>query len=471
MSILAKIQHYSGLRARYILTRSNRLRARYIAPVAVAALILPLTLSYPEAALPLQTDLTAPQSITSSNEDFDISALHFSEESKPEPVKEKPRTAYDKTLTIGSGDTIAGLLQKNGVNGSDAYDTVETLKEHFDPRKIRAGQKVTIHMKPLPESGYELASMDMKLDKLRDVTISKSEDGFKSTLHEKETETKTFAGTTSIQTSIYSSAAKAGIPQSIVAEMIRVYSWNVDFQRDIRQGDKIEVLYEAETTEDGDVIKYGNVLYANLSVNGKELPMYRFTKKDGSSDFFDPKGMSIKKTLMKTPIDGARLSSGFGMRRHPVLGYNKMHKGVDFAAASGTPIYAAGDGKITYAGRKGGYGNYIQIRHNGTLRTAYAHMKGFKKGIGTGSYVKQGEVIGYVGTTGRSTGPHLHYEVLKNGVQVNPRSVDLPTGEELTGTDLANFKKERSNFDRLYASLTDGVKYAEHVQDNSQVVR
>jgi len=201
-------------------------------------------------------------------------------------------------------------------------------------------------------------------------------------------------------------------------------------------------------------------LFANIKTNGREKPIYRFEMDNGRVDYFGPDGTSIRKTLMKTPIDGARISSGFGYRRHPVLGYNKLHKGMDFAASTGTPIYAAGDGTVTYAARKGSYGNYISIRHNSKLGTAYAHLNKFKKGIRKGSVVKQGDVIGYVGTTGRSTGPHLHYEVLVNGVQVNPRSVKLPTGETLSGSELARFKSMVRSVDQEYASLTKGLKYA-----------
>ena len=197
-----------------------------------------------------------------------------------------------------------------------------------------------------------------------------------------------------------------------------------------------------------------------MNTGGREKPIYRYKMDDGRVDYFEPDGTSIRKTLMKTPVDGARISSGFGYRRHPVLGYNKLHKGMDFAAPTGTPIYAAGDGVLEYAARNGSFGNYARIRHNSKLKTAYAHMSKFKKGMHKGKTVKQGEVIGYIGTTGRSTGPHLHYEVLVNGVQVNPRSVKLPTGETLTGEQLKRFKSLIQGINQEYASLTKGLKFA-----------
>jgi murein DD-endopeptidase MepM/ murein hydrolase activator NlpD len=195
------------------------------------------------------------------------------------------------------------------------------------------------------------------------------------------------------------------------------------------------------------------VLFASLTLSGKKKAIYRFKGDDGHTEYFDEEGRSAQKALMRTPIDGARLSSGFGQRRHPILGYNKMHRGVDFAAPSGTPIYAAGNGTIVYAGRKGGYGNYIRIRHNGNYDTAYAHMTGFARGMRVGRRVNQGQVIGYVGTTGRSTGPHLHYEVLRQGQQVNPMRIRMPSGRTLAGAEMKRFQGLRAALDQRYALL------------------
>ena len=234
-----------------------------------------------------------------------------------------------------------------------------------------------------------------------------------------------------IDNNLSTAARDAGLPMSVLVEMIRIFSFDVDFQRELQSGDSFEVLYEALFEDDGSLAKTDGVLYASLTLSGERLDMYNFTPQSGHDDFFDRKGQSVRKTLMRTPIDGARLSSRFGMRKHPVLGYSRQHKGVDFAAPRGTPIYAAGDGVIESAGRNGGYGKYLRIRHNSTYKTAYGHMTRIAKGMRRGKRVRQGQIIGYVGSTGRSTGPHLHYEVLRSGRQVNPLKIKLPSGEKL----------------------------------------
>ncbi|MCK5275569.1 MAG: M23 family metallopeptidase, partial [Alphaproteobacteria bacterium] len=234
---------------------------------------------------------------------------------------------------------------------------------------------------------------------------------------------------------------------------IRIFSWDVDFQRDIRKGDGFEVMYERFFDDNGELAHNGEVVYASLTLSGKRHAVYRHILKNGDVDYFDEKGQSAKKALMRTPIDGARLSSGFGKRKHPILGYTKMHKGLDFAAPRGTPIYAAGNGTVNYAGKKGGYGNYVRIRHNGTYQTAYAHMSGIARGVRKGKRVNQGQVIGYVGTTGRSTGNHLHYEVIRNGKFINSRRMHLPSGKALKGDDLAAFTAMTEEANVRYGAL------------------
>src|SRR5690606_35971927 len=239
-------------------------------------------------------------------------------------------------------------------------------------------------------------------------------------------------------------ATRAGGPASVVQDMIRIYSFSVDFQRDLQEGDKFEVLYTAKVDDNGKVYSAGDMTYARLTLSGKEYPIYRYEDATGHVDYYRPDGTSNRRGLIKTPINGARMSSGFGMRRHPVLGYSKMHKGVDFAAPTGTPIYAAGDAVVLKAGWFSSYGNYIRLSHSGALGTAYGHLSRIAKGIRPGVRVKQGQVIGYVGTTGRSTGPHLHYEVLISGKQVNPNSVKVPTAAQLAGKELHKFKAQLS---------------------------
>jgi murein DD-endopeptidase MepM/ murein hydrolase activator NlpD len=463
------------LRQRRIFTRSNKVRLRYVAGCACAlsALVLTAVTLPSSGSTALRWDSNVVASFytepTQSAEDVilsevakDVLKSHISDGiRRASEAMQKPQPPLQKELEIGSGDTVSGVLEAAGLTRSDAYFAVQAMSEHYDPRKIKPGQVIQVNYKRVGYDQVELKDLSVKIDPVQEVVISKNgEESFAAELHEKELVKRTYAFKTQIESSLYGSAAKAGIPSQIIAEMIRVYSWTVDFQRDIRQGDTVEVLYEAMETEDGSFARYGNVVFANLGAGGKERPIYRFEMKDGRVDYFGPEGMSMRKTLMKTPVDGARVSSGFGNRRHPVLGYDRMHKGVDFAAPTGTPIYAAGDGTIEFIGRNGGYGNYIRIRHNSTLKTAYAHMHNYARGMTKGKRVRQGEVIGYIGSTGRSTGPHLHYEVHVNGAQVNPNSVKLPTGEELKGEELQRFKGIMANIRQQYVSLSGGAKYA-----------
>ena len=246
----------------------------------------------------------------------------------------------------------------------------------------------------------------------------------------------------------------------LLNHLIRAYSGNVDFQRDIRKGDEIDVLYESKETENGEFAKLGNVLYANLTIGGKQKAIYRHKKKNGRVGYYYKNGKSVRKGLMRHPITGVRISSGYGMRRHPISKRRKMHTGIDYAAPTGTPIRAASDGVLTYVGRKGGYGKYISIKHNSRLSTAYAHMSRYAKGMKNGKRVKQGQIIGYVGSTGHSTGPHLHYEVRVNGKHVNPRSAKLPMDDSLTGKELQRFKANIRSYGQEYASRVKSVDLA-----------
>lgn len=234
----------------------------------------------------------------------------------------------------------------------------------------------------------------------------------------------------------------------------------MDFQRDIHPGDAFEVLFERQIDVEGQPVRDGSVLYANLQTKGRTMRIFRYTALDGETDFFNERGQSVRKTLMLTPVDGARLTSRYGMRRHPILGYNRMHKGLDFAAPTGTPIMAAGDGVVAEAGRKGNYGKAVVLRHPNEYRTLYGHMSRIARGVRSGARVRQGEVIGYVGSTGMSTGPHLHYEVLHRGRHVNPASVVSPPGRTLAGKDLERFRQLAGELENRYAALA-GRKLAQ----------
>lgn len=470
--VIAKMFHgvssLFGLRHRYVFTRSNRVRFRYILPVVLLILAIPFML------LPFMgggdDGVTMPHE--EAQEIYDVRDYIMVQgpiKALVLPARKPPYVPRikEKILTLGSGDTIAGLLQENRVSGDQAYEAVEALSEYVDPRRVKSGQTFFVRLEPDAQGVYQLAKLSMEIDPIKRVEMSlKPVQGgaetnqYRTTLIERAVTKFERAGVVTIENSFFGSSLKAGVPMRIAAEMLRIYSWDIDFQRDIRTGDTVEVLYETFETDDGDVIKTGNVLYATLTNRGKKIPMYRFKMRSGKIDYFDPKGRSIRKQLMKTPIDGARMSSGYGMRKHPVLGYSKMHKGVDFAARTGTPIYAAGDGIVERANRFSSYGNYMRIRHNGTLKTAYAHLNGFAKGIKAGKRVEQGQVIGYVGSTGRSTGPHLHYEVILNGKQVNPNRVDLPTGEQLTGKEFESFKAQKNTFYQKFLNRKRALKPA-----------
>ena len=259
-----------------------------------------------------------------------------------------------------------------------------------------------------------------------------------------------------ILNSLYRAATKQKIPANIIIEFAGIYGFQVDFQRDIRKKDSFQIMYEVFVNDKEKVIETGNVLFANLKLSGENLPLYYYDGK-GSEGHYDKNGKSVKKALMKTPINGARLSSPFGMRKHPIDGFNKMHRGTDFAAPMGTPIMASGDGVIKKAGWCGGGGNCIVIKHNSTYQTIYAHMSKFASGIRSGVRVKQGQTIGFVGSTGKSTGPHLHYEVVVNGKKVNSQKLKLPSGKVLKGEERKIFETKKIKLDVLKSEKIVGL--------------
>lgn len=462
-----------GLRRRYLFTRHNKLRLRYLTGFAVfimTAMMVVTLVSQNSSALPSMTSIAALEpaagyegNIQEFGDLIDGGLFGQLALTTPlSPIEDVPEALpLDREIVIKPGDALGVVMEKQGVGGAEASTVIAAIKDHYDPRRIKAGQKIEMHFDAAEDDTQRFREMKIKLDPLKTLVVARAGDDFKSQLQEKEVKKVIKAKQAQVENSLYGSAAKAGIPQGVVAEAIRIYSWNVDFQRDIQPKDKLEVLYESFETDTGHVAKNGNILYAKLTLGDREIPLYRYTTADGRTDYFQPDGRSIKRTLMKTPINGARMSSGFGQRRHPVLGYNKMHKGLDFAAPTGTPIFAAGDGVVEHAGWFSSYGKYVRIRHNSKLKTAYAHMSKISSEVKPGSRVKQGDVIGYVGTTGRSTGPHLHYEVIADGRQVNPRSVNLPTGEELVGKELTAFKSEMSKTRRQFASALQGTEVAD----------
>lgn len=352
-----------------------------------------------------------------------------------------------EVVSIDKGDTLDQVFETFGVPKSLSVEAIASLKGVFSPRQFKIGQQITLLFKPNSDGGRDFRGYRFAADPLRDVIVldDAGKGLFDATVVTKELKNIVSAKQGRITGSLVGATNRAGVPYSIVSEMIRVYSYSIDFQRDIHEGDSFEVMYESKVDNQGRAHGTGEMLYARMILDGKEYPIYRYKAADGSVDYFKADGTSNKRGLIKTPIEGARISSGFGMRRHPVLGYSKMHKGIDFAAPRGTPIYAAGDGVIKKAGWVNGYGNFVQINHNSSLATAYGHMSRFAGGMRPGVRVKQGQIIGYVGATGRATGNHLHYEIMMNGRQVNPKGVNVPTSSQLAGRELSRFKSNVSN--------------------------
>ena len=256
---------------------------------------------------------------------------------------------------------------------------------------------------------------------------------------------------------MYNSAIDLGIKPNIIIEFARLYGFQVDFQRDIWKNDSFQIIYEEFVDKDNKVIDTGEIIFANLNLQDSDLQLYKYEYEKNKIDYFDENGKSMRKTLMKTPINGARLSSSYGKRKHPILGYTKMHTGTDFAAPKGTPIMASGDGKVMKAGWCGGGGNCVKIKHNSTYQTVYAHMSKFGRGIKRGVKVKQGQIIGYVGSTGLSTGPHLHYEVIENGRKINSQKLKLPSGKILKGEERKRFEVRKIKIDVLKSNLISEI--------------
>ena len=351
----------------------------------------------------------------------------------------------EKSYVIQNNDTMEKILRKFNINESDIKNISKKLrKRKFS--NIYSGRKLTLILKKLESGSNAIINLVYPVSKTTTIEVRKSQNDFIINenilkLYKKEVVVRNI-----IKNNLYSSAMDVNVEPNIIVEFARIFGFEVDFQRDIRKGDWFEILYEKFQDDNDKVRDTGKIIYASMYVNGEEINLYNF-KYNNVEEYYDIKGKSITKSLMKTPINGARLSSSFGMRKHPILGYNKMHRGTDFAAPSGTPIMASGSGTVTRARWCGGGGNCVKIKHNSTYETIYAHMKSFAKGIKEGRKVKQGQIIGYVGSTGLSTGPHLHYEVIVNGKKVNSQRLKLPSGKTLRGEERSQFEFERIKID------------------------
>lgn len=373
-----------------------------------------------------------------------------------------------KRITVSAGDTLINILHRAGLASPEAYRVTRELQKSFDPAKLRQGHELTLSFVNTQENDAIFQALSLRADVCREVQVMRGVDqGFRVREVEHELKTRPARAEAEITSSLYQAAQAADLPTDALMQVLRAYSYDVDFQRDIRPGDRLEVLYQEKVDDRGNVVMPGPVLFAALHTNGRTLRIYRHECEDGGTGFFDARGKSVQKALMVTPIEGGRMSSGYGMRKHPILGYNRMHEGLDFAAPSGTPIMAAGDGVVEYAGPRGSYGHYVRIRHPNRYHTVYAHMSGYAEGVNSGDRVKQGEIIGYVGSTGRSTGPHLHYEVRYAGNPVNPKEIESPPGRKLEGEELQRFLASKNNLEELYASLGDEKHLARADADES----
>jgi len=416
-----------------------------------------------------------------------------------------------RTVTLDPGDTLAGALEDTGISPQDANAAVAALGKDFNPRALKAGMSIdvtyavatidasgtgapakprtTIVMVnhkpvevPMAEESEEAGATPStsapisRLLELRfsptveqDITVTRTTAGsFDAQIVKKELQVHRHRAGGTVDSSLYLAAMQAGIPAEAVVDMINIFSYKVDFQRDVHDGDSFEVYYDDYFTLDGQHAKYGDISYARMRLGGKDIVLYRYQPDpDQAAEYFDAKGESAKGMLMKTPVDGARISSGFGSRFHPVLGYTRMHKGVDFAVPSGMPVKAAGSGTINFMGRASGYGNFVVINHTSGFSTAYGHLSRFAAGMRRGARVRQGQVFAYSGNTGITTGPHLHYEIRVNNGQVNPLTVKMAQGRTLAGRELSSYLQTRLKIDETMASMPLEAK----VSDNSTNLR
>ena len=418
----------------------------------------------------------------------------------------------NRTVTLDAGDTLAGMLEDVGISVQDANAVVAAMGKDFDPRQLRAGQSfdltysvatidatgapaqaqprttvVMVNRKPVvvPIDSEEDASSSTDEDSLpisrllslhfspsieQEITVTRTtEGGYTSQVEKKELTVHRHRAGATIDSSLYLTAMQAGIPADVVVDMIRMFSYKVDFQRDLHPGDSFEVFYDYYYTPEGQPARYGAISYAMMTLDGKQIPMYRFQADPNEpTEYFDSKGESARGLLMKTPVDGARISSGFGSRFHPILGYSRMHRGVDFAVPTGTPVMSAGSGTISFMGRTRGYGNLVKISHGSGYSTNYAHLSRFAPGLRRGARVRQGQIFGYSGNTGMSTGPHLHYEIMVNNAQVNPLRLKIAQGRQLAGRQLTKFMASRVEIDNVVASMPLEAKVADNATDLRQ---
>ena len=368
-----------------------------------------------------------------------------------DPIHIEEKLEIDFTLVqkyyLQEGETFTGALKQADLQDDEINDVVNIISKKIDLRKLKVGTLIETYTKSVNDKKI-INEIIIYPDIEKKIYVKKVNNKFVAGEDKKKLFSKLKLYEVEIHNSIYESLKKIDTPDEIIMEFVQLYSFDIDFQRDIRKGNKIKIFFEIYTDSQNNYIKSGNINFSEIILDDESYELYRFQSEgDEFVEYFNSDGKSATKALMKTPINGARLSSGFGMRKHPILGYNKKHQGVDFAAPTGTPIMAAGTGHIEFVGNNGGAGKYIRIKHLNGYKTSYSHLSKYASGIQKNVKVRQGQVIGYVGNTGLSTGPHLHYEVIFNGKRINPMKMKLPSGKQLKDKNLEIFlaEKERIN--------------------------
>ena len=356
---------------------------------------------------------------------------------------------------VKSGETFDKILKTYSIENKEIIKIKNSLKEKVNLNKLNTKQVIQFN---IDKTDNKISEFTFQISSTQKIFLkrNKENDLFNEEIISVKLNKKIIYSENLILQSLYKSATEQKIPPNIIVEFAGIYGFQVDFQRDIRKKDKFQIMFELFLNEKNEIVETGEILFANLILTGQDNSLYYFDN-EGSEGHYDKNGKSVKKALMKTPINGARLSSPFGMRKHPIDGFNKMHRGTDFAAPLGTPIMASGDGIVKKAGWCGGGGNCVKIKHNSTYQTVYAHMSKFARGIKAGVRVKQGQTIGYVGSTGKSTGPHLHYEVIVNGKKVNSQKLKLPSGKILKGKERKLFETEKIKLDVLKSEKILGI--------------
>jgi len=351
------------------------------------------------------------------------------------PIDNSITNLNEEIFTVKKGQTFSEILD-NFIFKFDKFEIINLVNNKFDLKSLKVNQKISFFSGEDQIIQKIIIDLDFKTKLI--VNLSKNLEVTKKELNtQTDIESKEYI----ITNSLYADGVNSNVPNEVLVRLIQLFSFDLDFQRDIKKNTAVSISYEKTYVENASEFSIGDIDYAKIEIGKNNLEYFKFLTDEGFIDYFNREGKNVKKSILKTPLDGARLSSNFGMRKHPISGFNKMHKGIDFAAPIGTPIYAGGNGIVEYVGTNGGYGKYIRIRHNNEYKTAYAHLNSYKKGISKGVRVNQGEVIGYVGNTGRSTGPHLHYEIIYQNKQINPLTLKLPSGKILKGEELKRFEK------------------------------